>query len=152
MVCYPYPTLILEGECSCEENIWHLALSFGTYVAWLVFGLQDTTHKYILDFKTLHKYILDFKTPHTNTFWTSRHHTQIHFGLQDTTHKYILKLKKYFFLSQEKNKEQPKIDQLLRFGSSIQGGQNVRIVRIVRICFQIVRIVRIFILENPPFF
>ena len=45
----------------------------------------------------------------------------------------------------------------------MQGGQNVRIVRIgfffnpkivriVRICFQIVRIVRIFILENTPFF
>ena len=28
----------------------------------------------------------------------------------------------------------------------------VRILRIVRICFQIVRIVRIFILENTPFF
>jgi len=41
----------------------------------------------------------------------------------------------------------------------MQGGQNVRIdffnpkiLRIVRICFQIVRIVRIFILENTPFF
>ena len=46
-----------------------------------------------------------------------------------------------------------------------QGGQNVRIVRIdffnpkivrmvriVRVCFQIVRIVRIFFLENTPFF
>ena len=29
---------------------------------------------------------------------------------------------------------------------------NPKIVRIVRICFQIVRIVRIFILENRPFF
>ena len=29
---------------------------------------------------------------------------------------------------------------------------NPKIVRIVRICFQIVRIVRIFILENTPFF
>ena len=29
---------------------------------------------------------------------------------------------------------------------------NPKIVRIVRICSQILRIVRIFILENPPFF